>query len=187
MFASVVVGALNHLLASAEWATERLRPFAGQTARIGAGPLNFDLTVTGRGDFHAGQADAVPLVEIILPADAPLRYLADPASVFAAARLSGPADFAETLAFVFRNLRWDAEGDLARVIGDIPAYRLARVGGSVFAAQKEAARRLVANGAEYLVEEQAVLLPKAEVTAWAAEVDRLRDDVERLEKRLRRM
>lgn len=185
MFASLVVGALNHILASADWATERLRPFAGQTARIGAGPLTFDLTVTGQGDFHAGQAEGAPVVEITLPADAPLRYFADPASVFAAARLSGPADFAETLAFVFRNLRWDAEGDLARVIGDIPAYRLGKMGRTVFAAQREAARRLIANGAEYLVDEQAVLLPKTEVAAWTAEVDRLRDDVERLEKRLK--
>ncbi len=187
MFAPLLVGALNHLLVGAEWARERLHPFAGQTARIGAGPLNFDLTVTGQGDFHAGAADSVPVVEITLPADAPLRYLADPASVLAAARLSGPADFAEALAFVFRNLRWDAEGDLAQVIGDIPAHRLAMAGRSVLAAQKEAARRLVANGAEYLVEEQAILAPKAEVAAWATGVDCLRDDVERLEKRLKRL
>ena len=38
---------------------------------------------------------------VALPADAPLRYLVDPGSVFAAARLSGSADFAENLAFVF--------------------------------------------------------------------------------------
>lgn len=187
MLASVLVGALNHLLAGAGWATERLRPFAGQTARIGCGPLNFDLTVTGQGDFHAGQAEGVPVVEIILPVDTPLRYFADPASVFAAARISGPADFAEVLAFVFRNLRWDAEADLARVIGDIPAYRLAKLARSTLAAQKEAARRLVANGAEYMVEEKAVLLSKAEFSAWATSVDRLRDDMERLDKRLKRL
>jgi hypothetical protein len=54
-----------------------------------------------------------------LPDDAPLIRADRSASLFSAATISGSADLAETLGFVFRNLRWDIEHDLSRVLGDI--------------------------------------------------------------------
>lgn len=188
MFGRQAVGVLNHLLSGEAWARERLRRFAGQHARIAGGPIKLDLAVDGEGFFRCveGSADE-PAVTIELPADAPIRFLTDRSSVFAAARLSGTADFAETLAFVFRNLRWDVEEDLAKVVGDVVAHRLVRTGEAFIGWQKQAAGNLAANAAEYLAEESAMVVPKQEGARFADLVAEIQADVERLEKRVAKL
>jgi len=93
-------------------------------------------------------------------------------------------DVAETLAFVFRNLKWDAEADLAAVIGDIPAHRLVKIGRSLADSLQVAARNTAENIREYAVEESAMLVVPADMASFGEAVNRLRDDVARLEKRL---
>lgn len=188
MLARAAVTALNHILAGEGWARERLRAFGGQHLRLSGGPLALDLTVDGEGYFHpAGDASpgGMPAVTIELPADAPFRLLTGGReSVFAAARLSGTADFAETLAFVFRNLRWDIEDDLSQVVGDIAARRLVSTGATFLSWQKKAAGNLAANLAEYLSEEADVVVPRHAFDRFSADLQALRDDLDRLDVRL---
>lgn len=155
--------ALNHLLRQEPWARQRLRPFAGRGVRISLPPLvNFDLTVAEDGAFHGGPLTA-PDVQIRLPEHAPLRFLGRPQEALAAARLEGAADFAEALGFVFRNLRWDAEEDLARFVGDIPARRLAGLGQTLLRWQGQAVARLAANVGEFVIQEQPGLLHRRDM------------------------
>lgn len=162
--------ALNHLLRREAWARARLRPFAGRSARLALPPLpGIDLTVAEDGTLHGGTV-AAPDVRISLPEHAPLRFLGRPGEALAAARLEGSADFAEALGFVFRNLRWDVEEDLARLLGDVPARRLVQAGGALLAWQKDALGRLGSNVREYLEEEQAQVLRQAQ---WQAHRDQV--------------
>jgi ubiquinone biosynthesis protein UbiJ len=186
-FVDFIVPLLNHLLERETWARQRLQPFAGQTACIGGLPFALNMTVSDAGLFRAGAADAEAAVTIELPADAPFRVLADPSSIFAAARLTGAANFAETLAFVFRNLRWDYEADLAALVGDIPARRLAQSLVAGFAWQRAAAERLGRNAAEFATEEAGLVAPARDLAQFAGAVDELRDDLARLEKRVARL
>lgn len=185
--ARLLPAALNHLIAAESWAQERLRPYAGSHALIQAGPLNLHLAVAGDGLFAAGSPEHAPAVTISLPLDTPVRFLTDRKSVFQAAKLSGSADFAETLAFVFRNLRWDAEADLARYVGDIPARRLEMARQTLFRQGQEACGRLFGNLAEYSTEDSDWLAPRRDIEAFGKAVDVLRDDLARLEKRLSRL
>lgn len=184
---NAVVPLLNHLLEREDWARQRLLPFAGQVVRIEGLPFTLNLSVGDSGVFRATGADDTAAVTIALPGDAPLRMLGDPSSLFGAARLSGPANFAETLAFVFRNLRWDYEADLAAVIGDIPARRLARSLAGGLAWQRSAAERLGRNAAEFATEEGGLVTPARDLAQFAQAVDQLRDDLARLEKRISRL
>jgi len=183
----IVVPALNHLLGAESWASERLRPFVGQALRIEGGPLALSLIVDQHGFFALPEAAVEPAVSISLPADTPWRLLTDQSSIFAAARLSGAADFAETLGFVFRNLRWDAEGDLARLVGDIPARRLSMLGRRFVAWQASARQNLLANVAEYATEESALVVPARELQAFAAGVAGVSEDLVSLERRLKKL
>lgn len=186
-FDGIITAALNHLIQGESWAQERLRPHAGALAQIRAGLVDVYLMVDGRGLFVPGAKDQAVAVTVILPADTPLRFLSDRKSVFQAAKLSGSADFAETLAFVFRNLRWDVEADLARYLGDIPARRLELLRVALVEQARESAERGFQNLAEYASEDSAWLAPRREVEAFAADVDNLRHDLARLEKRLNRL
>jgi ubiquinone biosynthesis protein UbiJ len=128
-----------------------------------------------------------PAVVIELGDDAAGRLLTDPESAFSTARITGSVRFAETLAFVFRNLRWDFEADLADVVGDIPARRIAQGLRAAAAWQRDAAARVGANVAEYLTEESGSIVPIREVAEFVRAVDQLRDDCARLEKRIARL
>lgn len=145
------------------------------------------LCIDGHGFFQAAREDAEPDVGIELPADLPVRFLFNRESLSSSARLSGSADVAETLAFVFRNLRWDAEGDLASIIGDIPARRLSMAGSHLAGGVREGLGRLASNLAEYASEESELLVARPDVERFLNEVDLLRDETARIEKRIARL
>ncbi len=185
MLESAVLAALNHLLAAEPWATERLRGAAGKRCRVEVGPFGMDIAVDGDGKFRIADAGGEAAVHIQIPADALLSLPnGGAASLFAAARLTGSAELAETLAFVFRNLHWDLEGDLARVVGDIPARRLAKAGRSFASWQREFSERFSANLVDFASEEGNLVVPRREFDVFRAALATLRDDLARLEKRL---
>ena len=178
---------LNHLLQHEAWARQRLTPFYGQSARIEGGPLPLLLTVGAEGMFQPGSVDETATVTISLPPDTPFRLLSDPSGIFGAALITGSANFAEALAFVFRNLRWDYEADLAGIVGDIPARRIARLLSEGAAWHRSAAQRLGLNFAEFATEESGLVTSTQDLHQFGRDVDQLRDDTARLEKRISRL
>lgn len=178
---------INHLLTDETWARQRLTAFAGQTAAVSFGALTVPIRVTDSGHFEADSSASMPTVTIQLPRDAPFRVLADRPSLFAAAHLTGSAEFAETIGFVVRNLRWDLENDLSQHVGDIAAHRLLQ-GGKRFAqwhAQRIA--HLAANVSEYLTEESSTIARRKDITDFCAAVQSLNEDCSRLEQRVQRL
>lgn len=152
----LLIALQNHLLAQSTWASQRLRDHAGKCFCLAGGPLRLRFQISEDGSFAAASAQQDD-VTITLPADTPLRLLTDRSSIFAGANLQGSADFAETLGFVFRNLRWDAEADLARFTGDILAYRLLRALSEFFSWQQNSLENTAANLGEFLTEETSIL------------------------------
>lgn len=182
------VAAVNHVLARSPWARERLQPFCGQHFRIDASPLTLDAGIDTDGLLRASDSQAVPDVILSLPfAEAPLILSGGMDRLMNRVRISGNAELAEALGFVFRNLSWDVEEDLSRVVGDIPAHRI--VGGmrALGAAQKRALEGLSGNLAEYLTEESGLIASRSEIDSFHDEVIRLRDAVARVEKRIDRL
>jgi ubiquinone biosynthesis protein UbiJ len=178
-----VLQAINHLLAAAPWAREKLAPFAGRRARLVLGPLPLEFRIAPDGTFESLGAGE-PAVEIVLPATAPLALIGGREAMMRDARISGAADFAEALGFVLRKLDWDAEEDLSRLVGDIAAHRIARAATGFAAAQAEAGRRLADNVAEYLRYEQPAGVGKPVMAGFSAAIAALRQDVDALERRL---
>jgi ubiquinone biosynthesis protein UbiJ len=181
------LAAVNHLLAQASWAREKLQPFAGQCAHLTLPPFYALLSITAEGLVAAPPAEVTATVTIDLPASAPLLALQGKAGVMRAARITGSADFAQELGYVIQHLRWDVEEDLSRVFGDIAAHRLTTGVSAIAAWQREKLKNLAENFAEYLTEERPAIARRLAIADFSAEVDGLRDDVARLEKRLQRL
>lgn len=181
------VAAINHLLAQEAWARAALARHAGKDACIDAGLVRLRLHVARDGLLEASQDDAVASVTIrVKPADLPL-IAQDRARALSYVKIEGDAEFANVISQLANGLRWDAEHDLERVVGPLGAHRLvatARRGG---AGAAEAGRRLAENLAEFLAEERPVLVRPAQREAFASDVVRLRDDVERTAKRIARL
>lgn len=181
-----ILSAINHVLRQERWALERLRTFSGSFLLLVAPPLRLFWRIDELGCFDSGDTHASPDVTLTFPSDAPARFLIDRESLFSSVKLAGSADLAETLAFVFRNLRWDAEGEMARVFGDIPAHRLAMLFSGAARQVGNGLQRAAENLAEYASEDSALVVPGRETAAFASAVDELRNDVARLEKRIAR-
>lgn len=179
--------AVNHLLGQASWAREKLAPFAGHAAQIKLPPFEAAFLIGPDGCISAPAPDANLEVAISLPAATPLLALQGKDAVMRAARIEGSAEFAEALGFVIRNLRWDAEEDLSTIIGDIAAHRIVTGTKEFVGWQQQAAQNLAANFAEYFTEEQPLIARQADIAEFSSDIDRLRDDVARLEKRLLRL
>ncbi|QYG00814.1 MULTISPECIES: SCP2 domain-containing protein [Massilia] len=185
------VAAINHLLAQEAWARALLMRHAGKDACIDAGLARLRMHVGRDGLLeaaHQGTAgDAPASVTIrVKPADLPL-IAQDRTRALSYVKIEGDAEFANVISQLANGLRWDAEHDLERVVGPLGAHRLVRTARRTAGGATEATRRLAENLAEFLAEERPVLVRPAQRDAFAADVVRLRDDVERTAKRIARL
>jgi ubiquinone biosynthesis protein UbiJ len=181
------VAALNHLLAQEAWARALLMRHAGKDACIDAGLARLRMLVGRDGLLEAAQGDAAASVTIrVKPADLPL-IAQDRTRALSYVKIEGDAEFANVISQLANGLRWDAEHDLERVVGPLGAHRLVQTARRTAGGATEAGRRLAENLAEFLAEERPVLVRPAQREAFAADVVRLRDDVERTAKRVARL
>jgi ubiquinone biosynthesis accessory factor UbiJ len=179
----LILPALNHLLQGASWAQVRLKPLSGSKLRVVFGAVILNIQITEDGLFAQGDDSQIADVLITLPDDAVLKFISDRGTIFSSVKLSGSVDVAESLAFVFRNLRWDIEGDLASVLGDIPARRIAVFGGQIADQMQDGIIRICDNAVEFLTEDSSMVVPLRDIQTFGKAVDNLRDDLARLEKR----
>lgn len=180
----LVVPTLNHLLQSEIWAQERLRPFSGAHLCIVAGPFTINLLINEQGLFSQTTNTPPADVTLTLPDDAPFKFFLDRDALLASIKLSGSVNLAESLAFVFRNLDWDFESDLASIVGDIPARRLSMTithGGRHIL---ESIRRISSNFTEFATEDANLITANYDLESFGHSVNILRDDIARLEKRI---
>jgi ubiquinone biosynthesis protein UbiJ len=177
--------ALNHLLGAEAWARDKLKPYAGQCVEFRSPPLpalRMDILDTGL--LRAAATDGTPsLVVNIGPAALPAALRGEDA-LMREIGIKGNADLASTVQYLFRHLRWDIAEDLSKIFGDVVAQRMVSEGKRFAAWNREAAEKLAQNFAEYWVEEQPLLARPADVRQFLADVDLLRDDLARLEKRI---
>ena len=193
MLASVALAGLNHLLQDASWARQRLAAFAGRSARLlsagDRGGWQLAFVIDAAGMLQAAEITGDADVDIEIGVMTPLRALLGRGDLLSDVRLRGAAELAETLSFVLPRLHWDAEEDLAKIVGDIAAHRLVSAFKSCARWQGEAATRLGENLAEFLGEEQGLLLTRGQASAagFGPNLDVLQRDLEQLERRLQRL
>ena len=188
MFERGAAAGLNHLLAQQPWAAGRLKAFAGQCAEFRCPPFpDLRFAILDNGLVEEAPAEAASaLVVKLRPSTLPLVLARDEAAL-KQIEIEGSAELANTVQDLFRHLAWDIEEDLSRLFPDVVAHRLAQ-GSRAFAAwQSEAATRLAENLAEYFTEEQPLLARPADVESFRREVDRLREEASRIEKRIERL
>ncbi|MCJ7450955.1 MAG: SCP2 sterol-binding domain-containing protein [Steroidobacteraceae bacterium] len=102
-------------------------------------------------------------------------------------RIEGDAEVAQKFRELLEHAQPDAEEELARVVGDVAARNIANLARGFLDFGRKAGRSLAGNVSEYLQEEGRDLPTRTEAEEFLADVDRLRDDVERFEARLARV
>jgi ubiquinone biosynthesis protein UbiJ len=177
---------LNRLLAAEAWARGRLAPFAGETVELRAPPLpTLRLRILEGGTVEAGGGE--PGLTMTLKPEFLAGLVRGEEHAMRSVDVQGNAKLAAEVLVLVRHLRWDAEEDLSRLVGDVAAHRVAETGRALAAWHLDAAQRLAAAFADYVTEEKQILARRAELDALGESVGRLRDAIARLDKRVERL
>jgi ubiquinone biosynthesis accessory factor UbiJ len=140
----------------------------GTTLDVTTGAAASDATIAGG-----------PLALLALSGDAPESVLQR-----GAVTIQGDAQLAQQFRELAQLLRPDVEEELSQVLGDVPAHHLGRLARLSAGWTRKAATTTLTNLAEYLGHERADLVPRNEGEQFLRGVDRVREDLERLEARL---
>ena len=185
--AQAFAATFNHLLRQQSFAQQRLQRHAGKTLQLNLPPLSFMLTVNTDGQVEVAADGSIADATLGVSPLSMLHVLAGSPMPSELVHTAGDSTMAVDFGNVLQNLRWDAEEDLSKVFGDVLGHRIASFGADLFAQQKQAALSLAANFTEYWTEERPLLAKRQHIAAFINQVDQLRDDAERLEKRVARL
>ncbi len=178
---------LNHLVNQNSWAKTQLQGYGGKTVRFDMPPLGATLTVLEDGGLAIAGESATADARIIMPVPAALRLLTGDEGASALATIEGDTELAAALARIMRGMSWEFEEDLSKVVGDIPAHQLAetarKLKGEILSQSLNLAQML----SEYWQEEQPMIAKKRHIDVFNREVDDLREDTERLQKRIEKL
>ena len=185
--AAPAVAAINHLLAQEAWARDALVLHAGKAACIDAGSITVRMQVMRDGMLAVAGLDQPANVTIRMKlSDLPLIFQ-HRERAFSYVTIEGDAEFANTISQLSKGLRWEAEHDLEKVLGPMLATRLVAGAKDAVAFVRTGQQKLAENVAEYFLDEQPMLIRPATLQEYSSGVTRVRDDVERLAKRLARL
>jgi ubiquinone biosynthesis protein UbiJ len=189
MLSSLVAAALSRVIGAEPWALAQLAPHAGKQVAVLLQPFTLAFTIDPKGSLVAARADApgeitAPNVKVSLT---PQALFADPAQRLSHVRIEGDAGLAHALGDVAGNVRLDVEHELAKVVGDIAAHRIATSLASAFAALKEHSGRALAFAVQRAAHDDPIITAREPFTEFAQELRGVRDQLERLGKRIERM
>ena len=186
-FSHPATRAVNHVLKSAPLAMERLAKHAGRTAAFHVGPMTVAFTVQTTGEVAAAVVGAARDLDVRISPFLLPRLAAREDAAFREIEMRGDMELAQEISFLARNLTWDAEEDLSKVVGDIAAHRIVSTARAFIGWSADAGVRMAQGAAEYWTEEAPLIATRVKVDTFVNGVAELRDAVERLEKRIAKL
>ena len=192
MLTQAIENLLNRNLPRSPRAQELCASLAGKRVRIEARGLGWVLVAEclatsirlTKGDENPGPADAE--ISGSLMSLAALSG-AHPEEVIRRGEVNirGDAELAQKFRGLAMLLRPDVEEELARLIGDTPAHQALRLVRAATGLGRRAAATGVRNVAEYLAHERRDLVSVPEAEDFYRSVEKMREDVDRLDARTR--
>ena len=182
---------LNHLLDQQRSSKSRLQKESGKVLALSIAPVVLKLRVNDQGYFQP----SAPSNGVSAPADTQITMqwsdlvgaVSNPNAMSRKAAIEGDMDFAQTVSTVINDLSWDPERDLARVVGDAQAVWVMNTLSALGTNARDVVQRFKNNLREYVVHEKSMTPTASEFDAFRGEVNQLRDELARLEKRLAKL
>ena len=188
-----VIKFVNRVLSDYPAARVQLQVHQGKLVAVSVGPVATSMRVSREGDMElvgdtgAATPPPTPDVSLTIPLTLLPRLAVKDAAAFSQIDFAGDSELAATLSDIARNVEWDIEADLSRLVGDIAAHRMVDTAQRAHEWRKDAEQRFTANVAEYLLEERRAFISKRELDDLAHRNDSLRDDIARLNARLAKL
>ena len=187
MLKPIATRILQHIINQNNWSREHLIPFAGKVLQFDFVLIKPSLIILEDGSLSfAGEtigADAV----IHLPPSLTLRLLANDNDAKMQIKIDGDTHLATQVSKVLQKLRWDIEDDMSHLVGDIAASKISKSSHKVLQTVKKQSIDITEMVSEYWQEEIKILAKKHQVERFITDVDVLRSDTARFEKRLQKL
>ena len=187
MLKPIAARILQHIINQNNWSREHLIPFAGKVLQFDFVLIKPSLIILEDGSLSfAGEtigADAV----IHLPPSLTLRLLANDDAAKMQIKIDGDTHLATQVSKVLQKLRWDIEDDMSHLVGDIAASKIRKSSRKVLQTVKKQSIDITEMVSEYWQEEIKILAKKHQVERFITDVDVLRSDTARFEKRLQKL
>ena len=182
---------LQHICSQNQWSKPYLVPFAGNTVQFNFVLAKANIIILEDGSLAlSGDSEgetASPEASIYLPPSLALRILAGDEAAKMQIKVEGDTHLATEFSKVLQNMRWDMEEDLSEVVGDITANKIGSTTKKIFSEAKQQTIDAAEMLSEYWQEEKNILAKKRHVEQFNADVDTLKSDVARAEKRLQKL
>lgn len=187
MFKSISTRLIQHLISQNYWANAILLPFSGKSVQFNVGLISTSLVILENGSLAmAGETNIADATVTISPSLL-IRLMAKDEAAKMQINVEGDSHLASELAKVFTHMRWDYEDDLSKLIGDIPANKVGNFAREAAHSMKETSINLANMLSEYWQEENPIIAKKCQVEEFNSQVDILRADVARFEKKLKQL
>ncbi len=184
MFKPLATRFLQHITNQNNWSRAHLIGFAGKVVQFNFVLSKTNLLILEDGSLAIAGDTAIPDANIHVPPSLALRLLAKDEAAKMQIKIDGDAHLATEISKILQIMRWDVEEDLSHVVDDIAANKIGTVSKKIFAETKKQSINLAEMLAEYWQEEKPLLAKKRHVEQFNVEVDTLRSDAARFEKRL---
>ena len=182
---------LQHICSQNQWSKPYLLPFAGNNVQFNFVLAKANIIILEDGSLAiAGDSEgetASPEANIYVPPSLALRILAGDEAAKMQIKVEGDTHLATEFSKVLQNMRWDIEEDLSQVVGDITANKIGSTTKKIFSTAKQQTIDAAEMLSEYWQEEKNILAKKRHVEQFNADVDTLKSDVARAEKRLQKL
>ncbi|MES2502225.1 MAG: SCP2 sterol-binding domain-containing protein [Pseudomonadota bacterium] len=187
MLKPLITRFLQHITNQNNWSRPYLAPFAGKVVQFDFSLLRANLVILEGGSLSlAGETTTADAV-IHLPPSLALRLMAQDESAKMQIKIDGDTHLAAELSKILQQMRWDIEEDLSHLMGDIAANKLVAGGQKVAQETKKQTVNLAEMLGEYWQEEKLVIAKKWQVEKFVQEVDSLKSDMARFEKKLKKL
>jgi ubiquinone biosynthesis accessory factor UbiJ len=187
MLAPIATRFLQHICSQNKWSKPYLSPFAGKTIAFDFVLVKANIIILEDGSLAIGGETHAPEASIYAPPSLVLRMMAGDEAAKMQFKVEGDTHLATEFSKVLQNMRWDIEEDLSQITGDIAAHKIGDASKKIVSTVKKQATDTAEMLSEYWQEEKNILAKKRHVEQFNAEVDALKSDAARFEKRLQKL
>lgn len=187
MFKPLATALLQHITHQNNWSRKHLIAFAGKAVQFNIAFIKTRLLILEDGSLGIATENADADATIHIPPSLALRLIVKDEAAKMLIKIDGDTHLATELGKILQHMHWDIEEDLSKVTGDIPANKIASFTKKTFKSAKKQSINLAEMLAEYWQEEKPILAKKWQVEKFNANVDTLRSDFTRLEKRISKL
>lgn len=187
MLKPLITRFLQHITLQNSWSKPYLSLFAGQVLQFDFVLTKANLLILEDGSLSLAGETATPDATIHISPSLALRLMANDEAAKMQIKVDGDAHLASEVSKVLQKMRWDIEEDLSQITGDIAASKAGETVRKVASEIKQQGINLADMLAEYWQEEKPVLAKKRVVEQFNQDVDTLKSDTARFEKRLQKL